>query len=179
MISACPAIRWFVPLTVVILMGCDRDPMIRVYDAPKDPVIARPQQDNSNMAGMGPARTEIHFEVPEGWIDLGKSGLRSAEFDLDGDETETDKAEVTVVFAQGDKLSNLERWLGQLDENADAETKKVAAEKAAEEAEAVRTAGGVEGELIRCLCWGIRNRETSCWSLFCRLDGVQKVCSSN
>jgi hypothetical protein len=41
---------------LMTLLGCDRDPMVRVYEAPKDPVIARPVPPQRTAQLDGPTR---------------------------------------------------------------------------------------------------------------------------
>ena len=95
-----------------------------------------------------PQKPEVAYVAPDGWDDVGASGLREASFKI---ANETSKGEVSVVFASGDRLSNVERWQGQLNPNGEASVNKEAATKAIDNATAVKSAKGVEGEVYSLL----------------------------
>ncbi len=94
------------------------------------------------------AKSAINYITPEGWNDEGASGIRAASFSLDGDKA---KGEVTVIFAGGDRLSNIERWQGQLSPSAEPSAIKEASSKAIENATPIHSAKGIEGQLFSLL----------------------------
>lgn len=95
-----------------------------------------------------PRTSAVQYVAPEGWTDVGASGMREASFTI-GDESS--KAEVTVIFASGDHVSNVERWHGQLNPSDDANAIKEAAIKAIEAATTVKAANDTEGKMFSLL----------------------------
>ncbi len=95
-----------------------------------------------------PQKPEVSYVAPDGWDDVGASGMREASFKI---QKETSKGEVSVIFASGDRLSNVERWQGQLNPSSEASVNKEAATKAIDNATAIKSAKGVEGELYSLL----------------------------
>ncbi|MDZ4851465.1 MAG: hypothetical protein SGI77_19415 [Pirellulaceae bacterium] len=95
-----------------------------------------------------PRKSAVQYVAPEGWTDVGASGMREASFTI-GDESS--KAEVTVIFASGDQLSNVERWHGQLNPSDEANVGKEAAIKAIEAATTVKAASDTEGKMFSLL----------------------------
>jgi hypothetical protein len=95
-----------------------------------------------------PEESPVKYTVPEGWKDQGPSGMRIASFAI-GDEST--KGEVTVIIAGGDRLSNVERWQGQLNSAAEVEANKASASQAIESATKIQSAKGIEGQLYSLL----------------------------
>lgn len=84
---------------VVCLTSCDDDG-VEVYTVPK-----RKQQTPRGAGGAVPS-----WSVPDGWKDLGASGMRLAAFDAGG-------VQVTVIALgseAGDVRANVQRWRSQL-----------------------------------------------------------------
>jgi len=92
-------------------------------------------------------RPPLRYDVPEGWSDAGASGLRLASL-LIGDPTL--KHEVTVIPASGSLESNVARWAGQLDEQADEQKRLLAARAAIEAAETIDV-DGAEATVVMLL----------------------------
>ena len=90
----------------------------------------------------------LKYVSPVGWMDEGTTSMRAASFSLDGDKS---KGEVTVVFASGDRLSNVERWQGQLNPSGEAEFIRISAAKVVENAITIKSASGIEGQLYSLL----------------------------
>lgn len=84
---------------------------------------------------VGPRLT---YEVPPGWSDRGASGLRLATLAIGA---AADSPEVTVIPAAGSLESNVARWAGQLDEQADETTRGERAVAAIRAAETIDVAG--------------------------------------
>jgi hypothetical protein len=128
-------------LLVNVVAGCVRDADIhpgdiRTYAIPKD---AEP----SSLASAAPeARSaegpRVRYEVPEGWTDAGRSGMRLATL-LIGDPA--DKREVTIIPASGTLEVNVERWQGQLDPESTDDARRKAAAAAIDAGEPVEVAG--------------------------------------
>lgn len=113
----------------VVIGGCGREADVRPGDVrsyriprPKEPATVA----SRDPAGAAAESRPLRYEVPEGWSDGGGSGLRLATM-LIGDLG--DKNEVTVIPASGTLESNVARWVGQLDETADDDSRnQIAAE---------------------------------------------------
>jgi hypothetical protein len=88
---------------------------VRTYLAPSTPTTTvkatpRPSADGA---------LALAYEVPDGWADLGATGMRLASLAIEeGDQ----KYEVTVIPAAGTLEANVSRWLGQLDGSAPPES---------------------------------------------------------
>ncbi len=108
------------------------------------PPIAPPSVEKTSP----PRKAGVTYVAPEGWNDVGASGMREASFKI---AKETSKGEVSVIFASGDRLSNVERWLGQLNPSSETSANKEAATKAIENATAIKSAKGVVGQLYSLL----------------------------
>lgn len=80
----------------------------------------------------------MRYEVPEGWTDGGRSGMRLATL-LIGDPA--DKREVTIIPASGTLEVNVERWQGQLDPESTDDARRKAAAAAIDAGEPVDVAG--------------------------------------
>jgi len=95
-----------------------------------------------------PKDSPLKYSAPEGWNDQGPSGIRDASFSIG---SEASKGEVTVVFAGGDRLPNVERWQGQLNPDGGADVNQASATRAVENATSVQSLKGIEGQLYLLL----------------------------
>ncbi len=91
-----------------------------------------------------PKASPLKYVAPEGWQDQGASGMRVASFTIG---SEVSKGEVTVIFAGGDRLSNVERWHGQLNPEGTADVNKASVTEAIKNATKIQSANGIEGQL--------------------------------
>lgn len=122
--------------------GCGDDAAIRpgdirTYAAPRPaaaPVMPSSREPAGAAAGS-PARA-LRYEVPDGWVDGGASGMRLATVTIGAP---TEGREVTVIPASGSLRANVERWQGQLGSTAEAAT--AAVDRALAEATTVDVAG--------------------------------------
>lgn len=83
------------------------------------------------------AASRIRYDVPSGWEDRGASGMRLATLAL----ASGGQHEVTVIPASGSLESNVARWVGQLDEAADEDTRQRRAAAAIAAAESLDVDG--------------------------------------
>ena len=95
-----------------------------------------------------PKDSPLKYAAPEDWKDQGPSGMRVASFSIG---SEVSKGEVTVIIAGGDRLSNVERWQGQLNPAVEADVNKASATQAIENATKIQSAKGIEGQLYSLL----------------------------
>jgi hypothetical protein len=108
-----------------------------------------PPNAPSPVQKTSPPRTpSVSYVTPDGWNDVGASGMREASFKISSEKSD---GEVTVVFAGGDRLSNVERWQGQLNPEGAAEVNKASTAQAIENAIKVQSAKGIEGQLYTLL----------------------------
>lgn len=107
---------------------------IRTYRIPR-PAEAVVKKNEPAADRAGPRLT---YEVPPGWSDRGASGLRLATLAIG---TAADAPEVTVIPAAGSLESNVARWVGQLDEQADETARSERATAAISAAETVDVDG--------------------------------------
>jgi hypothetical protein len=133
-------------LAAAVATGCEpataiRPGDIRTYTIAKDaePTAApAPASPAPPPAAAAARAAEVRYEVPEGWNDGGASGMRLATLFIGAPD---DKREVTVIPASGTLESNVERWQGQLDADADAGTLASKAREAIAAAETIDVAG--------------------------------------
>lgn len=107
---------------------------IRTYRIPR-PAEAVVKKNEPAADRAGPRLT---YEVPPGWSDRGASGMRLATLAIGA---AADAPEVTVIPAAGSLESNVARWVGQLDEQADEATRNERAAAAISTAETVDVDG--------------------------------------
>lgn len=130
--------------TALLAAGCGRSADIRhddvrTYSVPREPapVVSTPV--------VGPAAApRPRYEVPEGWVDRGGSGMRLATLAV-GDPA--DGHEVTLVEASGTPRANVVRWQGQLDPEGDEAARAAAVDRALGAAETVDV-DGVEATVV-------------------------------
>jgi len=102
-------------LLAVAASGCApadavRSGDIRTYRAPRDPVVA--SVESVTAEARPPSRPSLRYELPDGWTDLGGSGMRLTTLAMGDPEL---GHEVTVIPAAGSLRGNVERWQDQLD----------------------------------------------------------------
>ena len=145
---ASPVARGLLLVATVVAAGCEpaaaiRPGDIRTYTITKDaePVAApatAPASPSPPPAAAAARDAAVRYEVPEGWNDGGASGMRLATLFI-GEPA--DKREVTIIPASGTLESNVERWQGQLDADANAGDLATKAREAIAAAEAIDVAG--------------------------------------
>lgn len=84
---------------------------IRTYSVHRSLPRPVPANPGGGSAPAAIARGRLRYDVPEGWIDRGASGMRLASLVI-GDPSLG--REVTVIPASGTLRGNVERWHGQL-----------------------------------------------------------------
>jgi hypothetical protein len=94
------------PLVLLIVTGCSKKEITR-YTVKKE---QKPEQAMSDMSAPPTGTAPIKYETPEGWSDIGGSGMRVAAF-------EVEDVSITVIplpGAAGTLLGNINRWRGQV-----------------------------------------------------------------
>lgn len=123
--SDTPPLRLPSPLAIMMMLsmivagGCQNDAVIqpgdiRTYSIPR--VVAAPIASRGVMPPPASASPRVRYDIPDGWVDDGASGLRLATLLIDGG---VERQEVTVIPASGTLENNIARWVGQLDAAAD------------------------------------------------------------
>lgn len=135
-------------LVAAVATGCEpatavRPGDVRTYAIAKDAEPAAAPAPPAPAVAPTPAAaaargSAVRYEVPEGWNDGGASGMRLATLFIGAPD---DKREVTIIPASGTLESNVERWQGQLDADADAGTLASKAREAIAAAETIDVAG--------------------------------------
>jgi hypothetical protein len=124
---------------------------VRTYTAPRSirpaETAAKPPRNaaanaSSAAASSGPT---LEYDLPEGWTDMGASGMRLASLRTGPGDPAKDPAvgEITIIPASGTLQSNAARWQEQLTPGADPDLVASAIEKA----ETVPV-NGVEGTIL-------------------------------
>lgn len=164
---------------------------LRTYTVPRQssPAVS-PQASDGLRRGMAsdviasPGQTggpTLEYELPEGWKDLGASGMRLATLRT-GPEATAETGEVTIIPASGTLLSNATRWQEQLTPGASPD--RVA--HAIEESEKLPV-NGVEGTVLLLLDDAAENRQAilaamipidASTSLFVKFKGPAAVARS-
>lgn len=121
--------------------GCGREADlrpgdVRSYRAPK--VAASTPAASAAPTGAAEGRSPLRYDLPEGWSDGAAGGMRLATL-LIGDPAL--KQEVTVIPASGSLETNVARWAGQLDAQADETARQRAAIAAISAGETIDVAG--------------------------------------
>jgi hypothetical protein len=105
---------------------------VRTYRIPRPAAAAdRPRPPRE------PVAAGLRYGVPPGWEDRGASGMRLATLAM----PPGGQHEVTVIPASGSLESNVARWVGQLDEAADEDTRQRRAAAAIAAAESLDVDG--------------------------------------
>jgi len=103
---------------VILAAGCQppeatiRPLDIRTYTAPRAAVAPSTTPPVPSAAADGGPR--IAYDLPDGWVDAGSSGMRLATL-----KAGADGGEITVIRASGSLESNVSRWQGQLTPDVD------------------------------------------------------------
>jgi hypothetical protein len=79
--------------------------------------------------GLSTGGPKLEYELPEGWIDMGASGMRLATLRTGSDDA-ADAGEITIIPASGTLQSNAARWQEQLTPGADPDLVTSAIEQA-------------------------------------------------
>ena len=124
---------------------------LRTYTVPRQASPAGPPQSAASggprpstdamptAAAVGPA---LEYDLPEGWTDMGASGMRLATLRT-GPDGATDSGEITIIPASGTLQGNATRWQEQLTPGASQER----VSRAIEEAEKLEI-NGTESTII-------------------------------
>jgi hypothetical protein len=92
---------------------------LRTYTVPRQSTPARtaattpPPFPADAMPASASGGPKIEYDLPEGWTDLGASGMRLATLRT-GPEDATDVGEITIIPASGTLQGNATRWQEQL-----------------------------------------------------------------
>ena len=97
------------------------------------------------MPGSAPAGPVLEYELPDGWKDMGASGMRLTTLRT-GPEDAKDAGEITIIPASGTLQGNATRWQEQLTPGANADR----VSRAIEEGEKV-TVNGAESTILLLL----------------------------
>jgi hypothetical protein len=135
------------PLAIVMILcaiaagGCQKDAAIqpgdiRTYSIPR--VATVPVVSRNAPPPPASASPRVRYDLPEGWVDEGASGLRLTTLLIGSGP---DRQEVTVIPASGTLESNVARWAGQLDGAADEPQRLQAAADAVAAAERIDVDG--------------------------------------
>ena len=95
-----------------LLIGCEKEESISVYNAPKEPATAaRPVAANTAPSA---AANELHWTVPEGWKEAPAQQMRFATFIVNEGEPKVELTVIPLGPESGDVLANVNRWEGQI-----------------------------------------------------------------
>lgn len=92
---------------------------LRTYTVPRQASPAQtaappsPRFPADTMPAAAPGGPALEYDVPEGWTDLGASGMRLTTLRTGPDEA-TDAGEITIIPASGTLEGNAARWQEQL-----------------------------------------------------------------
>ena len=79
-----------------------------------------PRLPSDTMPATATGGLALEYDLPEGWKDLGASGMRLATLRTGPDDA-TDAGEITIIPASGTLQGNATRWQEQLTPNANSE----------------------------------------------------------
>ena len=105
---------------------------LRTYTVPRQASPAGPAQSAARSAAMPtapPGSPVLEYELPEGWTDMGSSGMRLATLRTGPDDA-ADAGEITIIPASGTLQGNATRWQEQLTPGASEERVSRAIEEA-------------------------------------------------
>lgn len=127
------------------LVGCEdprteRPDDIRTYTVAKTPPASTPPRETVGPpAGVSPpSASPVRYEVPEGWQDLGGSGMRLTTLAIGPADA---GQEVTLSRARGTIRDNVIRWQKQIVGDAEATAVEAAADRSLAAAETVDVVG--------------------------------------
>ncbi len=92
---------------------------LRTYTVPRQPSPAQtaaspsPRLPTDTLPAAVPAGPVLEYDLPEGWTDLGASGMRLTTLRTGPDDA-TDAGEITIIPASGTLEGNAARWQEQL-----------------------------------------------------------------
>ncbi|MCX7429809.1 MAG: hypothetical protein NTY17_02190 [Planctomycetia bacterium] len=92
---------------------------LRTYTVPRQPSPAQtaaspsPRLPTDTLPAAAPAGPVLEYDLPEGWTDLGASGMRLTTLRTGPDDA-TDAGEITIIPASGTLEGNAARWQEQL-----------------------------------------------------------------
>lgn len=92
---------------------------LRTYTVPHQPSPAQtaaspsPRLPTDTLPAAAPAGPVLEYDLPEGWTDLGASGMRLTTLRT-GPDAATDAGEITIIPASGTLEGNAARWQEQL-----------------------------------------------------------------
>jgi hypothetical protein len=110
----------------------------------------QPAADSSFAQSAGPT---LAYDLPQGWTDVGASGMRLATLRT-GPDSAPDSGEITIIPASGTLQSNAARWQEQLTPGSDPEL----VSRAINQAETVEV-NGVEGTILLLLDDSTENQQ--------------------
>jgi len=124
---------------------------LRTYTVPRQAspaqtaATARPRVPTDATPAAAPAGPVLEYDLPEGWTDLGASGMRLTTLRTGPDDA-TDAGEITIIPASGTLEGNAARWQEQLTPGASPDR----VSRAIEEGEKVMV-HGVESTILQLL----------------------------
>ena len=148
--------------------------------SPKAMAGSRRGVSSDAMAPAGAGGPTLEYDLPDGWTDLGASGMRLATLRTGPDATED--GEVTIIPASGTLESNAARWQEQLTPGGSPER----VTRAIDEAEKLPV-NGVEGTVLLLLDDAAENQQAilaamipldTSTSLFVKFKGSAAVARS-
>lgn len=92
---------------------------LRTYTVPRQvspaqtAASASPRLPTDTLPAAAPAGPVLEYDLPEGWTDLGASGMRLTTLRTGPDDA-TDAGEITIIPASGTLEGNATRWQEQL-----------------------------------------------------------------
>jgi len=96
---------------------------LRTYTVPRQASPAGPAQSAARPSAIPaapPGSPVLEYELPEGWTDMGSSGMRLATLRT-GPDGAADAGEITIIPASGTLQGNATRWQEQLTPGASEE----------------------------------------------------------
>jgi hypothetical protein len=115
---------------------------LRTYTVPRQASPAQPAARSAAMPTAPPGSPVLEYDLPEGWTDMGSSGMRLATLRT-GPNGASDAGEITIIPASGTLEGNATRWQEQLTPGASEER----VSRAIEEGEKL-TVNGAESTIL-------------------------------
>jgi len=129
---------------------------LRTYTVPRQASPASPAQSAARSAAMPaapPGSPVLEYDLPEGWTDMGSSGMRLATLRT-GPDAAAEAGEITIIPASGTLQGNATRWQEQLTPGASEER----VSRAIEEGEKVAV-NGAESTILLLLDDAAENQQ--------------------
>jgi len=156
-LHCCLVLAFIAGLNVSCRPSADIQPNdLRTYTVPRQASPAGPSQSAARSAAIPaapPGSPVLEYELPEGWTDIGSSGMRLATLRT-GPDGAADSGEITIIPASGTLQGNATRWQEQLTPGANPE--RVA--RAIEEGETL-TVNGAESTILLLLDDATENQQ--------------------